>query len=273
MEREEAGTPAFIGSIRAGLVFQLKAGCGRRYHPKIRASLHTSGHQGLAQNPDIKILGDHDRWRLSIVSFMIRFDEDQFLHHHFVVALLNDLFGIQSRGGWQCAGPYGHRLLEIDAERSQALQKEIVRGCRGVKPGWVRMNFNYFISETVFEYLVEAVLLIAEHGWRMMTDYIFDPETGRWRHHAVEPVARMGLQDISYRSGRMEYRARHAMEPEAALPSYLEEARQIMENNRLEAGRSIDPVPLSADYESLRWFPLPMDVQSKMDDEGRSASR
>ena len=244
MEREEAGTPAIIGSIRAGLVFQLKEAVSverirEKEHQYIRRAI-----KAWQEHPNIKIL-DHGRWRLSIVSFMIRFDEDQFLHHHFVVALLNDLFGIQSRGGWQCAGPYGHRLLEIDAERSQALQKEIVRGCRGVKPGWVRMNFNYFISETVFEYLVEAVLLIAEHGWRMMTDYIFDPETGRWRHHAVEPVARMGLQDISYRSGRMEYRARHAMEPEAALPSYLEEARHIMENNRLEAGRSIDPVPLS----------------------------
>ena len=37
------------------------------------------------------------------------------LHHNFVVALLNDLFGIQSRGGCSCAGPYGHRLLGIDS--------------------------------------------------------------------------------------------------------------------------------------------------------------
>ena len=73
---------------------------------------------------------------------MIRGPERGFLHHHFVVALLNDLFGIQARGGWQCAGPYGHRLLNIDLTKSEAYKREVQRGCRGVKPGWTRLNFN-----------------------------------------------------------------------------------------------------------------------------------
>ena len=91
--------------------------------------------------------------RLSIVSFTIRHD-GRYLHHNFVVALLNDLFGIQSRGGCSCAGPYGHRLLGIDIETSHAFEREISRGCEGIKPGWVRVNFNYFISEAVFDYIV-----------------------------------------------------------------------------------------------------------------------
>ena len=33
-QREEGGTPAIIGSIRAGLVFQLKEAVGRREHPE-----------------------------------------------------------------------------------------------------------------------------------------------------------------------------------------------------------------------------------------------
>ena len=55
----------------------------------------------------------------------------KYLHHNFVVALLNDLFGIQSRGGCSCAGPYGHRLLGIDLERSHEFEREITRGLRG----------------------------------------------------------------------------------------------------------------------------------------------
>ena len=108
--------------------------------------------------------------------------------------LLNDLFGIQSRGGCSCAGPYGHRLLGIDIERSHEFEREIAHGCEGIKPGWVRINFNYFISEAVLDYVIEAVALVAEHGWRLLPDYRFEPATGLWRHRAgpVEPPLRLG---------------------------------------------------------------------------------
>src|SRR6266511_4540575 len=62
-------------------------------------------------------------------------------------------------------GPYGHRLLAIDAQRSHALHDEVGRGCEGIKPGWVRVNFNYFISDTVGDYLIDAVDLVATHGY------------------------------------------------------------------------------------------------------------
>ncbi len=263
-EREEAGTPAIIGGIRAGLVFQLKQAVGvemiqKREHDFLRRAM--SHWQSV---PDIRILGDHERWRLSILSFMIKYDETRYLHHHYVVALLNDLFGIQSRGGWQCAGPYGHRLLDIDLTRSEAFQREVLRGCRGVKPGWARMNFNYFISETVFEYLVKAVALVAQHGWRMMPDYDFDPETGRWRHWNTPELAKLGLRDVGYRSGRMEYRSRHATEPEAVLFGYLDEAEQLMLNGAERLERTLPDIRLNDDYESLRWFPLPSEVRERL---------
>ena len=49
--------------------------------------------------PAIEILGNLDAERLSIVSFVVRSPSGRYLHHNFVVAVLNDLFGIQSRGG------------------------------------------------------------------------------------------------------------------------------------------------------------------------------
>ncbi len=264
IEREEAGTPAIIESIRAGLVFQLKEAVGV---PQIRTREHAYIRRAIEvwrKNPNIRILGDPDRWRLSIISFMIAHGDGQFLHHHYVVALLNDLFGVQARGGWQCAGPYGHRLLDIDLTRSEAFQREIQRGCRGVKPGWARLNFNYFISEQTFDYLVQAVNLIADYGWRVMPDYIFTPETGRWRHRDANLNPKMSLLNVSFRSGRMEYRSRHATEPEAALPAYLEEARDLLKAAKARAQGDVERYDLNADYEELRWFPLPEEINSRL---------
>ena len=156
-QREEGGTPAIVESIRAGLVFQLKQAVGIdviRAHEEhyLRRAV-----EAWRAEPAIEILGNLDAERLSIVSFVVRAPSGRYLHHNFVVALLNDLFGIQSRGGCSCAGPYGHRLLGIDLERSHEFEREIAGGCEGIKPGWVRVNFNYFISEPVFTYIVDAV--------------------------------------------------------------------------------------------------------------------
>ena len=137
--------------------------------------------------PNIEILGNLDAERLSIVSFVVRAPSGQYLHHNFVVALLNDLFGIQSRGGCSCAGPYGHRLLGIDLDRSHEFEREIAHGCEGIKPGWVRVNFNYFISETVFHYIVDAVRLVAREGWRLLGGLPVRPAT---RPVAAPPRAR-----------------------------------------------------------------------------------
>ena len=254
--REEGGTPAIVESIRAGLVVQLKQAVGSDV---IRAYEDDFVRRAVASwrlDPAIEILGNLDAERLSIVSFVVRRPGGRYLHHNAVVALLNDLFGIQSRGGCSCAGPYGHRLLGIDIERSHAYEREIEHGCEGIKPGWVRVNFNYFISETVFRYIVEAVHLVAEHGWRLLPDYRFDPATGLWRHHRgpVEPPVR--LHDVHYDvDGVMRFPAVHETAPETALAGYLEEARRLM------LGHDEDHVDgaglLSEDFEQLRWFELP----------------
>lgn len=52
--------------------------------------------------------------RLPVFSFLVATPSGGFLHHNFVTALLNDLFGVQARGGCACAGPYAQDLLGID---------------------------------------------------------------------------------------------------------------------------------------------------------------
>jgi selenocysteine lyase/cysteine desulfurase len=259
--REEGGTPAIIESIRAGLVFQLKDAVGVSSIRALEERLLQRATALWRTNQNIEILGNPKAERLSILSFIIKGSSGKFLHHNFVVALLNDLFGIQSRGGCSCAGPYGHRLLGIDLERSHEFEAQISGGCEGIKPGWVRLNFNYFLCDPVADYLSEAVLFIAENGSKFLTDYRFDSVTGIWRHNlgAVEPPMR--LSKVTYdQNGKMTYPSIHTLADESILREHLADAIA------LAAGRPdcVDAVggtqileELGASFEHLRWFELP----------------
>jgi selenocysteine lyase/cysteine desulfurase len=268
--REEGGTPDIIGSIRCGLVFKLKQAVGEELIREREEHFIRRAIASWSKNERIEILGNLEAERLSIVSFVVRHGAGRYLHHNFVVALLNDLFGIQSRGGCSCAGPYGHRLLGIDLETSREFEREIGRGCEGIKPGWVRVNFNYFISEAVFEYILEAVHMTAREGWKLLPLYDFDPMTGLWHHRdgPVDPA--MSLNDVRLGAGGIEYERARLTEPESRLPDYLEEARRVF----AEADRHLRQEPavsaaaggrtpaVSPDFEHLRWFPLPEEIRT-----------
>ncbi len=289
-QREEGGTPAIVESIRAGLVFGLKEAVGV---DAIRAREESFIRRAIARwsaNPNLEILGNPRAERLSIVSFVVRHrrgsngrsgaepgrgrdgepepkpesEPARYLHHNYVVALLNDLFGIQARGGCSCAGPYGHRLLGIDLEHSHAFEREIARGCEGIKPGWVRVNFNYFISEAVFAYVLDAVDLVAAEGWRLLPEYRFDPATGLWSHRGgvVEPPLSLGA--IRYDDGSMRYAAHRHREPEASLAEYLAEARRILAEPTSTAAGVDGPLDVGTDFEQLRWFWLPAEVAHEL---------
>lgn len=254
--REEGGTPAIIESIRAGLVFQLKEAVGVE---TIRAQEERHLRRAVAawaDEPGIELLGNLDAERLSIVSFIVRSPSGRYLHHNYVVALLNDLFGIQSRGGCSCAGPYGHRLLGIDLERSHEFEREITGGCEGIKPGWVRINFNYFVSDAVVDYLIEAVRMVAHDGWRLLGDYLFDPVSGRWRHRDGVVKPPLSLRDVSYAGGRVSMPSNLVTGGEELLAEHLRDGAAILaaaEGPDLSA----HPGSVSADFEHLRWFDLP----------------
>lgn len=264
VHREEGGTPGIIESIRAGLVFQLKEAVGWQEIRRREESFTRRAIERWSNHPKIEILGNSDAWRLSIVSFMVRHGEG-YLHHNFVVALLNDLFGVQARGGCSCAGPYGHRLLGIDLSRAREYESAVKMGCEALKPGWVRMNFNYFVAQPVFEFLLDAVELIAEEGWKLLPDYRFEPENSMWRNRYNKLEAPTKLAHVSYHCGKMQYRSRHATEPEWALPGYIEEARKII-TTRERMDRSFERKSYCFDKEldRLRWFPLPHEVNEQL---------
>jgi selenocysteine lyase/cysteine desulfurase len=271
--REEGGTPAIVESIRCGLVFDLKEAVGTAAIREREESLIERAIARWSAVAELSILGNPELPRLSIVSFTVRRD-GRYLHHNYVVALLNDLFGIQARGGCSCAGPYGHRLLGIDIETSHAFEREIARGCEGIKPGWIRVNFNYFISEAIFSYILDAVELAAREGWRLLPLYVFEPATGLWRHRDGAPEPPLSLSDISYADGRMSYTAHRHRLPEASLADHLADARRILAaapaaapaaaEAELAAERSsvssVGPLAVGPDFEDLRWFWLPQEI-------------
>jgi selenocysteine lyase/cysteine desulfurase len=259
--REEGGTPAIVGSIRAGLVFQLKDAVGAKRIRALEQRFIKETITSWSRNPAIEILGNHDADRLSIVSFVVK-HSGQYLHHNFIVAVLNDLFGIQSRGGCSCAGPYGHALLGIDDEHSAEFSHEVGLGCEGIRPGWVRVNFNYFISDAVHEFITEAVHLVATHGWKLLPWYSFDAMTAEWVHVDGRGDAPFSLFDIDYSDGSFHHEGDPQHAPDTDLARYLDEARNLFESIDPATGPAQPPVEATASFEDLRWFLLSEEVRT-----------
>lgn len=178
--REEGGTPAILESIRAGLVFSLKEAVGTAYIDERERDYISRAIDRFRQHPNLSILGNTDVPRLGILAFHVRC-AGRFLHHNFVVALLNDLFGIQARGGCSCAGPYGHDLMALCETKSRAYMTELATGNVGSKPGWTRLNVNYFIPEAEFQFIMDAVTWVADNGWKLLNEYAFDDRDAGWQ--------------------------------------------------------------------------------------------
>lgn len=258
--REEGGTPAILESIRCGLAFRLKMSVGVETIEQMEFAMVRRAIDLWSGNPAIRVIGSPRAKRLSIVSIMVR-NGNRYVHNNYIVTLLNDLFGIQARGGCSCAGPYMHRLLGVGSQTARAYVEAVEKGFVSLKPGWARVNFNYFISPVEFDYIVQAVDLVASHGWALMGDYDFDLVSGQWHHKAGQPFEPMRLTDVRFDSGRIAYPSRHARLPETALESQLVRGREILVQAVERAPEQQVPRPeTSEEYERLRWFVLPGEV-------------
>jgi selenocysteine lyase/cysteine desulfurase len=187
-EREKPGTPGVLQTLKAALAFQVKDHLGAGRIEEKENGLLRRVFERFRANPVIEILGNPDPGRrIGIVSFNIRHGDGQVLHPKFVTTLLNDLFGIQTRAGCSCAGPYGHRLLNISEDMSLRYREWIARGYSGIKPGWCRISLHYVMDDLEIDYILDAVDFVAEHGFRFLALYRFDLHDGSWQHR-MEPV-------------------------------------------------------------------------------------
>ena len=245
--RETAGTPPILQAIKAALAMEVKEKIGVARIAGIEKENLAAFLEKLREVPNIRLVGSTAAPDLTpIVSFNIT-HEDRILHPKFVTKLLNDLFGIQSRAGCSCAGPYGHRLLGIDAERSERFRALIGRGFQGIKPGWVRVNIHYTFDRGDIDFLAKAVDFAARKGHLFLHDYGFDWKTGEWRHlDFKEKKVELSLEnDFRTRSADLSRKA-------SLRAGYLREARRLA--GRLEKERAPVYRKDGAEIEDLKYF-------------------
>ena len=161
-DREEAGTPNVIGDIRAALVLLVKDAVGAARIAACEARYNRMALEAWSGHPRLELLGADRPHRLPIFSFILRDGRGRAVDEQLVTRRLSDLYGIQARGGCACAGPYGHRLLGIDRDRSERMRAEIRAGRTGGKPGFVRIGFSYMMDEATVRYIIDSVLRLAD---------------------------------------------------------------------------------------------------------------
>ena len=183
--REEAGTPNVIGDIRAALAFLVKEAVGEAEIARREARFAAMARQGWADNPRIKILGHAQAHRLPIFSFTVTGASGAPVHQQLFTRMLSDYYGIQARGGCACAGPYAHRLLEIDRSESEALFADLQAGKELRKPGWVRLNFSYLMSDEKVQFIIDSVNALSQRAEDLAAGYQVDPETARFQAFAA----------------------------------------------------------------------------------------
>ena len=259
-EREKAGTPGVLQTLKAGLVFEIKDAVGVEVINAREHELTVRAMKSWGANENIEVLGNPDpSSRVGIISFNIKSDTGHYLHHKFITALLNDLFGIQSRAGCSCAGPYGHRLLHIDEATSERYRAAVQQGHCGLKPGWCRVGLHWVMDDAEADYVIDAVDFLGREGSLFLNLYDFDLGTGTWKHkHTASELPHFSLDEALGND-----------EGEPAILSlalrrqlynhYLSEAKRIADHLRIE------PAPgrrtLEGEYADLQFFTLPEDGQ------------
>jgi selenocysteine lyase/cysteine desulfurase len=259
-EREEGGTPAILNDIRAGIGFLVKEMAGPTRIEEHDVQLAEYALSRLSRHPRIHLLGPTEVKRLPIISFNIKR-----LHHDFVSALLDHLFGIQNRAGCSCAGPYGHRLLGVGQEKSEALRQVIARGIVGLKPGWVRVTLPYYAAEEDIEFILSAIEFVADHGHEFLPEFRLGWLDGVWRHieRPMTDIRPIELTVDALVEAAQSFAAGDHEQPmsnaqlRAERRRYMEEAKRLAKEARERAQRQTprwNPGTGRADVDALVWF-------------------
>jgi len=167
-EREDGGTPGFLQVIRTSLAIKLKEKMGVETMLKREEELLTYLFSRLSHVSNISILAGQHKDRLGVVSFNINN-----LYHDLAVKILNDRFGIQTRGGCSCAGTYGHYLLGVDETKSEEISKKVMKGESAIKPGWIRLSIHPTTTNEELKFVCDSIISLSENHSDWKKDYSF----------------------------------------------------------------------------------------------------
>lgn len=173
--REDGGTPGFLQAIRAALAIKLKESMTTSAIHQKEKQLTDQMFDSMKAISGVNLLEPNVKDRLPIFSFWV-----DNMHHNLVVKLLNDKFGVQSRGGCSCAGTYGHILLGVDQQTSENITCEIDHGDLTHKPGWIRISLHPTMEASDVRVITAAVQSVAENGADWQKEYEFDNHSGEW---------------------------------------------------------------------------------------------
>ena len=174
--REDGGTPGFLQAIKAALAILLKEEMGVEKIVQREREMKALLMDNMRKNPFIQILEDQQEHRLGYISFY-----SKNLHYNLFVKLLNDKFGIQTRGGCSCAGTYGHILLDVDLTMSKHITDKIDLGDLTDKPGWIRISLHPTMTDAEIMHIVEGINATLENYHIWQEEYEFDRKTAEFQ--------------------------------------------------------------------------------------------
>ncbi|MFC4269687.1 aminotransferase class V-fold PLP-dependent enzyme [Polaribacter marinivivus] len=181
--REDGGTPGFLQTIKIALAVQLKEKMGTKNIEEREEEINKVIFKTLESLEGVKILAPNHKKRLSIFSFYF-----EKYHFNLVVKLLNDRFGIQTRGGCSCAGTYGHFLLNVDQETSNRIKGQILEGCNTEKPGWVRLSLHPTVTNNELDFICKSLTELSKNIEDWSKDYRYDAIKNDYVHKTVKPI-------------------------------------------------------------------------------------
>lgn len=188
--REDGGTPAFMQTIKIALCVQLKEQMGTDKIKEREDEINAKLFDCLESIENVNILAEDHKDRLGIFSFYV-----DNVHFNLIVKLLNDRFGIQTRGGCSCAGTYGHFLLNVDKQTSKAIEKQIIEGCSVEKPGWVRLSIHPTITDEEVDFVCDSLKAVCGNIEEWKKDYEYDPIQNDYKHKSFKSIEKELVTD------------------------------------------------------------------------------
>jgi selenocysteine lyase/cysteine desulfurase len=180
-QREDGGTPPFLQGIKAAMCIRLKEAMGVENIRRREEEMLRIVFDRFSKIKNVKVLEGHIEKRLGVISFIV-----DGAHHDLFVRMLNDRFGIQTRGGCSCAGTYGHKLLQVDEARSYEILNSILSGDLLTKPGWIRLSVHPTMTNAEVSFIMDAIELTASRFEEWAQDYVYDYETNEYSFKGIE---------------------------------------------------------------------------------------
>lgn len=158
--RESSGTPDILGIIKFGKVLEIQQNSLNyiiKHEDSISRFVYHVMNQFEKNYSNFKVICNTVDYvsRLPIVSFVITN-----LHYNLIVAILNDKFGVQTRGGISCCGMLGEFIEQKYGAR-----------------GWTRISFHWLMSRDDIIFILNALRYTILNGTKYIDQYTYDSNT------------------------------------------------------------------------------------------------